>query len=93
MNRFSMTAHAQRVVTEKGFNLEDIQAVWEHPTVTYPSQKHPHQHKRVGRGLCLACEPDGKVVTVFVDRETTPLRADQQRDREALKWARRNGFC
>lgn len=94
MNEFSMTAHAQRVVEEKGFSSEDVQAVWRSPLVTYPSNRHPGQHKRIGGGLCLACDDvTGRVITVFVDQEITPLRADQKRDQDALKWARKNGLA
>lgn len=93
MTQFSMTAHAQKVVEEKGFDMEAIQAVWANPAVTYPSHRHPGQHKRTGDGLCLACDDvTGKVITVFVDADITPLRADQRRDQDALKWAKRNGI-
>jgi hypothetical protein len=89
-----MTAHAQRVVEEKGFDPEAVQAVWESPLVTYPSGRHPGQHKRIGGGLCLACDDaTGRVITVFVDQEITELRPDQKRDRDALKWARKNGLA
>jgi len=87
-----LTAHAQRVVEDKGFDPEAIRAVWENPAVTYPSHRHPGQHKRIGGGLCLACDDaTGVVITVFVDHEVTPLRPDQV-DAAARKWAKKNGF-
>jgi len=92
MNEFSMTAHAQRVAEAKGFDVAAVQAVWRDPQVTYPSHRHPGQHKRTGAGLCLACDDaTGRVITVFVDQEFTPLRKDQK-DRDALAWARKNGM-
>lgn len=93
MNEFSMTAHARQVAEAKGFDVEAVQAVWRDPQVTYPSHRHPGQHKRTGGGLCLACDDaTGRVITVFVDQDATPLRADQRRDRDALAWARKNGL-
>jgi hypothetical protein len=87
-----LTAHAERTIEAKGISLDLVVAVWENPSVTYPSNRHPGQHKRVGHGICLACDDSGKVITVFVDRDTTPLRADQRRDVDAVKWAKRNGL-
>lgn len=92
MKQFSMTAHAQRTAEAKGFDVDAIQAVWRDPQVTYPSHRHPGQHKRTGDGLCLACDDvTGRVITIFVDQEHTPLRKDQK-DRDALAWARKNGI-
>ena len=92
MNQFSMTAHAQRTAEAKGFDVDAIQAVWRDPQVTYPSHLHPGQHKRTRGGLCLACgDVTGRVITIFVDQEHTPLRKDQK-DRDALAWARKNGI-
>lgn len=88
-----MTAHAKRVCEAKGIDPEAVRAVWENPAVTYPSNRHKGQHKRTGRGLCLACDDvTGTVITVFVDQEHTPLRQDQRRDADAVEWARRNGM-
>lgn len=88
-----MTAHAERTIEAKGIPLDTVEAVWRDPSVTYPSRRHPGQHKRTGRGLCLACDDlTGRVITVFVDQENTPLRDDQRRDADALKWAKRNGL-
>lgn len=92
MNEFSMTTHARQVAEAKGFDVDAIQAVWRDPQVTYPSHRHPGQHKRTGGGLCLACDDvTGRVITIFVDQEHTPLRKDQK-DRDALAWARKNGI-
>ena len=89
----SMTAHAVRTIEAKRIDLNDVRAVWENPDVQYPSHKHPGQHKRIGRGLCLACDDaTGRVITVFVDQDVTSLRADQRRDKDALAWAKRNGM-
>ena len=89
--QITMTAHALRTVADKGINLDDVRAVWKDPDVQYPSNRHPGQHKRIGRGLCLACDDvTGKVITVFVDQVVTPLRPDQARDVDAVRWANRN---
>jgi hypothetical protein len=89
--QITMTSHALRTVADKGINLDDVRAVWNDPDTTYPSHRHPGQHKRIGRGLCLACDDvTGKVITVFVDQVATPLRPDQARDVDAVRWANRN---
>lgn len=86
----SMTAHAQRQVEAKGFPLSVIEAVWNNPDVTYPSHRHPGQHKRIGRGVCLCCDDrTGKIITVFVHQVETDLRADQRGDKDAVQWALR----
>lgn len=88
----SMTAHAVRTIEAKRIDLNDVRAVWESPDVQYPSHKHPGQHKRIGRGLCLACDDQtGRIITVFVDRVETDLRKDQRFDPQAVAWARKNG--
>lgn len=87
-----ITAHANRTIEAKGISLDTVEAVWHNPEMTYPSHKHPGQHKRIGRGIVLCCEDgSGKVVTVFVNQTATPLRADQ-RDADAMAWAKKNGM-
>lgn len=89
----NLTAHAKSTIETKGISIEMVEAVWNCPDVTYPSHRYPGQHKRVGQGLALCCEnATGKVVTVFVDRTETPLRADQT-DADALAWAIQNGMA
>ena len=89
--QITMTSHALRTVADKGINLDDVRAVWKDPDTRYPSHRHPGQHKRIGRGLCLACDDaTGRVITVFVDQVATPLRSDQRNDRDAVAWANRN---
>jgi hypothetical protein len=86
-----MTTHALRTIADKGISLEDVRAVWKDPDTRYASHRHPGQHKRIGRGLCLACDDaTGRVITVFVDQVATPLRPDQERDVDAVRWANRN---
>lgn len=87
---FSMTAHATRTIESKGFPLSVVEAVWHNPDTTYPSFKHPGQHKRTGQGICLCCDDrTGKVITVFVNETMTALRSDQT-STDALQWARKN---
>lgn len=88
-----ITAHAERTIEAKGISLDTVEAVWRDPDITYPSHRHPGQHKRIGLGIALCCEDGtGKVITVIVDQTNTPLRADQ-RDADALAWAQRNGMA
>lgn len=88
---FSMTAHAARTIESKGFPLSVVQAVWRDPDTTYPSYKHPGQHKRTGQGICLCCDDaTGRVITVFINEVATPLRPDQT-STDARQWARKNG--
>lgn len=94
MNVFSMTAHAARTIAAKGFPLAAVQEVWRNPEVTYPSHRHPGQHKRIGNGICLCCDDrTGMVITVFVNETETALRPDQRKDQDAVRWARRNGMA
>lgn len=87
-----LTAHAKSTMATKGISLATVEAVWRDPDMTYPSHRHPGQHKRVGQGIALCCEDGtGKVITVIVHQEFTPLRKDQ-RDADALAWARKNGM-
>lgn len=57
-----------------------------------PRTDTPASTSALGGGLCLACDDvTGRVITIFVDQEHTPLRKDQK-DRDALAWARKNGI-
>jgi hypothetical protein len=92
MTEITLTAHAVRTISAKGISPQTVREVWESPDVTYPSHRHPGQHKRVGKGLCLACDDQtGRIITVFVDRVETDLRPDQRRDADAVAWARKSG--
>lgn len=92
IDSITLTAHAVRTIEAKGIRLEDVRAVWASPDVQYASHKHPGQHKRIGRGLCLACDDQtGRIITVFVDQVETDLRPDQRFDPQAVAWARKNG--
>lgn len=89
--QITMTAHAMRTIEAKGFDLNVVREVWANPDVRYPSHRHPGQHKRIGRGICLACDDQtGRIITVFVNHEMTALRSDQTQDRDAVAWANRN---
>lgn len=83
--KYQLTAHASKQIEAKGLTEELIQAVWEDPESTYPSHRHPGQHKRIGQGICLCCDDTGKVITVFIHGVITALRPDQV-DPDALAW-------
>lgn len=90
----NITTHAERTIESKGIALEDVEAVWMEPELTYPSERYPGQHKRIGRGIVLCCEDStGKVITVFAHMVDTPLRPDQRRDADARAWAKKNGIA
>lgn len=87
-----LTVHAKSTIATKGISLATVEAVWRDPEMTYPSHRHPGQHKRVGQGIALCCEDEtGKVITVIIHQTNTPLRADQL-DADALAWATKNGM-
>ena len=79
--QLSMTNHAKAQIQSKGFDLSKIEQVYTAPAKVYPSGKrYPHQHRIVGKGLCLVGEfKNGQfcLVTVYKDRVVTPPRPDQ----------------
>lgn len=86
---FSCTAHATRTIEAKGFDLDMVEAVWRDPDMTYPSHKHPGQHKRIGQGIVLCCDDKtGRVITIFLNLVETDLRPDQT-SADAQAWNRR----
>ncbi len=88
-----MTRHAAATIESKGFSIEAVAEVWLRPDTRYPSFKHKGQHKRIGNGICLACDDTtGTIITVFVHQQATALRPDQRTDAAAVKWARKNGM-
>lgn len=89
----TMTAHAKRTIEAKGFDMKTVLEVWKDPDTTYPSFRHPGQHKRIGRGICLCCDDrTGMIITIFIDQVKTDLRRDQRFDADAVRWAKKNGM-
>jgi len=85
----SMSRHAATKVAEAGISLRDVQEAYSSPDTTYASHRYPNQEKRIGNGLCLCVDKTtGVIVTVFVHKVETDLRADQT-DRDALRYGQR----
>ncbi len=88
---FHITRHALRKIAAiDSLDLQTVLDVLAAPEVTYPSRRHPGQTKFIGKGVCLVVDAAREtVVTAFTHLETTALREDQRRDRDAVAWASR----
>lgn len=84
-----MSRHASLKLAEAGFSPAAVAEAYSNPTVTYPSGRYKGQEKRIGGGLCLCVDTaTGVIVTVFIHKAETALRADQT-DRDAVAWSKR----
>lgn len=84
-----MSRHAATKVAEAGITATALSEAYNSPETTYASHRYPNQEKRIGNGLCLCVDKaTGVVVTVFVHKTETDLRADQT-DRDALRYGQR----
>lgn len=73
----TLTRHARQQARLKRFDLEDVYAAAERPTVTYAHTREG-QHRHIRNGLVAVVDrADQRVITVYRDVEVTPLRADQ----------------
>lgn len=80
--KHSLTAHAARQATAKGFSHEDVQLAADEPHHTYPSGNHEGQMRHVRNGIVAVVRPDKRsVITVYEDQRQTVLRPDQRRTR------------
>lgn len=89
MTEIRMTKHAAEKMTTLGLTPSDIAAAFSEPEVSYPNRRYPGQERRIANGLCITVNVEtGVVVTLYVHKIETDLRADQT-DRDALAYARR----
>lgn len=87
-NGFSMSSHAARQATQKGFDHNHVLAAANDPHHTYANGRYPGQMRHIRNGIVAVVEPESKrVVTVYADVQETAPRPDQK-DADAQKYAR-----
>lgn len=87
--QFRLCQHATKQAEAKGIHPDAVLRAANHPSVTYDNRRHPNQRRHIRDGICAVVDPAaGKVVTFYLDRVETPLRADQI-DPDALAHAAR----
>lgn len=77
---WKLDRHAERQSAAKGIDPFLLMAAAGAPTVRYAhGAKYPGQWRHIRDGIVAVVEPKSKrVITTYVDREVTPLRADQR---------------
>lgn len=91
--KLSLTKHAKKQATEKGFTISDILSMWHSPEArAIRSRSYPGQYRVCGDGICLVGVQKNKrfiVITCYADQELTPPRPDQLRTGRGRRYARR----
>ncbi len=64
------THHALVRAAQRGFARDDVEAVLERPTLTYPQRRYgPHRHIVAGAGIAVAVDTATRtVITVLFDQ-------------------------
>lgn len=78
--RLELSRHATQQAITKRINVDAIKSAFTNTSEYYPSGSHPGQYRMTGAGVCLVGVPHGDtffVITLYLDRVITPLRADQ----------------
>lgn len=86
---FIFSRHLPKQAKEKRIDLDKIQRVLNRPDKITKVSRYPGQTRYIGEGIAIIVAEDGQtVITVYLDRVFTPLRADQIAKGEIIKRTR-----
>lgn len=81
----SLTLHLLKQAQAKGFNIKDVYAAIDNPSIRYQSRRKVGQERRIRNGIVVIVDTlDNCAVTVHVHEALTERRKDQN-DRDARR--------
>lgn len=86
---WSLTPHAAKQATAKGWSPDDLLSAAREPHTTYENGRYPGQMRHIRGNLVAVVDPASKkVITAYENVTETDLRPDQT-DRDAQNYGRR----